>query len=89
MSLEEDKLVLLLGGIAFLLAPYGLRVAAGAVGIAFGATAIASVVMVAREGPSPRRLFGGFLRPLAACAVMAIVVLGIHHELSPIRSCSS
>ena len=81
MSLELAKLVLLLGGIA-LLAPYGLRVAAGAVGIAFGATAIAGVVMVAREGPSPRRLFGGFLRPLAACAVMAIVVLGIHHELA-------
>jgi PST family polysaccharide transporter len=75
MGLELAKLVVLLGGIAAL-APLGLRAAASAVGIAFGATAIAGVALVAREGPSPLRLFVGFVQPLAACAVMAAVVLG-------------
>ncbi len=80
MILELAKLALLIGGIAAL-APYGLRVAAAAVGLAFGTTAIAGVMMVAHEGPSPTRLLEGFLRPLAACAVMATVVLGVHREL--------
>jgi hypothetical protein len=51
-------------------------VAAGAVGIAFGASALAGVALVVREGPSPARLLAGFLQPLAACAVMAAFALG-------------
>jgi PST family polysaccharide transporter len=73
MFLEIAKVGVLLGGIA-LLAPYGLRTASAAVGIAFGATAIAGVALVVREGPSPVRLLVGFLQPLAACAVMAAAV---------------
>jgi lipopolysaccharide exporter len=73
MFLEVGKVGVLIGGIA-LLSPLGLRVAAGAVGLAFGFTAIAGVVLVAREGPSPSKLALGFLQPLAACAVMASVV---------------
>jgi PST family polysaccharide transporter len=73
MWLEIAKVGLLIGGIA-VLAPFGLRTAAGAVGIAFGATAIAGVALVVREGPRPARLLVGFIQPLAACAVMASVV---------------
>lgn len=73
MFLELAKVGLLLAGIA-MLAPYGLRVAAGAVGVAFGLSALAGVAMVVRQGPSPTRLAGAFLRPLAACAVMASAV---------------
>ncbi len=80
MFLEIAKLGLLLGGVA-ILQPYGLRAAAAAVGIAFGLTAIAGVVMVMREGPSPRRLLAGFLQPLLACGVMAAAVYGIHELL--------
>jgi len=82
MLLELAKVVVIVGGIA-LLAPYGLRVAAGAVGIAFGATAFAGVVIVAREhgGPSAWRLFVGFFQPLVACAVMAGAVIGVNAAL--------
>lgn len=73
MLLELGKIVLLLAGIS-LLAPYGLHYAAAAVGIAFGLTAFAGTVMVARHGPSPARLASAFLQPLAACAVMASAV---------------
>ena len=73
MFLEVAKVFVLLGAIA-LLHPYGLKVACGAVGIAFGATAIGGVALVVREGPSPMRLLVGFLEPLAACAVMAAAV---------------
>jgi PST family polysaccharide transporter len=76
MFLEIGKVVVLVGGIA-LLQPLGLRVAAGAVGLAFGVTAIAGVVLVAREGPSPWRLLVGFLQPLVACAVMTAAVWGV------------
>jgi len=83
MVLELAKLGVLLGGLA-MLAPFGLRAAACAVGIAFGATAIAGVALVAREGPSPVRLFGGFVRPLAACAAMAAVVLLARQQLGDV-----
>lgn len=73
MFLELAKLVFLIVGIG-LLAPFGLRVAAGAVGLAFGLTALAGVAMVVRHGPSPVKLAAGFLGPLAACAVMAAAV---------------
>lgn len=76
MFLEVGKLGLLLGGIA-VLSPYGVRAASAAVGIAFGATALAGVALVMREGPSPSRLAAGFLRPLAACAVMAAAIWGV------------
>jgi PST family polysaccharide transporter len=81
MFLELAKVIVLIGGIAALQA-HGLRVACGAVGIAFGATAIAGVALVAREGPSPLRLLIGFVQPLLACAVMAMVVLIVRHGLS-------
>jgi PST family polysaccharide transporter len=73
MFLELAKVAFLILGIG-LLAPYGLRVAAGAVGIAFGLTAIAGVVMVVRHGPSAARLAAAFIQPLAACGVMAAAV---------------
>ena len=73
MFLELAKVALLLAGIG-LLAPYGLHVAAGAVGVAFGLTALAGVAMVVREGPSPTRLAAAFIQPLAACAAMAAAV---------------
>ncbi|HUJ58887.1 MAG TPA: oligosaccharide flippase family protein [Kofleriaceae bacterium] len=81
MFLELGKLVVLLGGIA-LLAPLGVRASACAVGIAFGATAIGGIAMVAHEGPSISRLAIGFFQPLAACAVMAGAVLGVHRAIA-------
>lgn len=81
MFLEIGKIALLLGGIAAL-QPYGVRAASCAVGIAFGATAIAGIALVMREGPSPRRLIAGFLQPLAACAVMAAAVWAMHEALA-------
>ena len=77
MVLELAKLGLLIAGIV-VLQRFGVRAASGAVGAAFGVTAIAGVALVVREGPSPRRLLDGFLRPLAACAVMAAAVYGAH-----------
>jgi len=80
MFLEIAKLVLLIGGIA-VLSPYGVRVASGAVGIAFGLTAIGGVMMIMREGPSPMRLLLGFVQPLLACGVMAAAIWALHHTL--------
>jgi hypothetical protein len=79
MFLEIAKVFVIVGGIAAL-SPLGLRVAAGAVGIAFGATAIAGIALVARgpDGPSPWRLFVRFVQPLLACAVMAAAALGVN-----------
>ena len=74
MMLKLVQLGMLLATMT-LLAPLGLRAAAAAVGIAFGTSAIAGVVIVSRDGPSPRRLFVGFMQPLAACGVMALAVL--------------
>jgi PST family polysaccharide transporter len=81
MFLELAKLVVLIGGIA-VLQRFGLRVACAAVGVAFGSTAIAGVALVAREGPSPTRLFVGFMQPLLACAVMAAIVLIVRRGLA-------
>ncbi|HET9626256.1 MAG TPA: oligosaccharide flippase family protein, partial [Kofleriaceae bacterium] len=80
MALELAKIVLLVGGIA-VLQPYGVRVASGAVGLAFGLSAIAGVVMVMRNGVSPRRLLMGFMQPLAACGVMAATVWAVRNGL--------
>lgn len=81
MFLELAKIALLLTGIG-VLAPFGLHVAAGAVGLAFGLTALAGVAMVVRHGPSPTRLAAAFLQPLAACAVMASAVWLAHRGLT-------
>ncbi len=81
MFLEVGKVGVLLAGIA-VLSPLGLRTAACSVGIAFGATAIAGVALVVREGPSPARLLVGFVQPLAACGVMAAAVLIVHRGLA-------
>lgn len=90
MVLEIAKLGLLIGGIAALsrianasdeLRPYAVQIASGAIGVAFGATAVAGIALVMREGPSPRRLAQGFLQPLAACGVMAAVVWAVHAAL--------
>ncbi|MBA3462115.1 MAG: oligosaccharide flippase family protein [Deltaproteobacteria bacterium] len=80
MLLEIGKVVLLVGSI-IALHSFGLRVAAGAVGVAFGITAIAGVMMVMREGPSPRRLLVGFFQPVVCCAIMAAVTFGVHRAL--------
>ncbi len=76
MFVEVIKLGILLGGIA-VLSRWGLRASAAAVGIAFGASAIAGVGLVIREIPKPMRLIIGFLQPLAACAVMGAAVYGV------------
>jgi PST family polysaccharide transporter len=77
MFLEIAKLAILLVCIA-LLSPWGVRAASGAIGIAFGITAVAGIVMVSREGPSARRLVMGFVQPALACAVMAGVDVGLY-----------
>ncbi|MGN6110137.1 MAG: oligosaccharide flippase family protein [Kofleriaceae bacterium] len=81
MLLEVAKVGVLLVGIA-VLQRLGLEAAAGAVGIAFGFTAVAGIALVMREGPSPARLLAGFLQPLAACAVMGAVVWLVHRGLT-------
>jgi lipopolysaccharide exporter len=80
MVLELLKIGLLVLGIAAL-HPFGLEVAAGAVGIAFGFSALLGIAVVVREGVSWRALLSGFARPLAACAVMAAAVLGVDRGL--------
>jgi PST family polysaccharide transporter len=80
MWLEIAKVALLIGGIAAM-SPLGLRTAAGAVGIAFGLTAIAGVALVVREGPRPGRLVIGFLQPLLACGAMAAAVWAVSRGL--------
>ncbi len=77
MLLELAKIVVLLICIA-VLQPFGLRVTAGAVGGAFGLTALAGVAVVVREGVSMKRLMIGFFQPLIACAVMACAVWLTH-----------
>ncbi|MGE0545960.1 MAG: oligosaccharide flippase family protein [Kofleriaceae bacterium] len=81
MFLELIKIVLLLVGIA-VLQRFGLRAAAGAVGVAFGLTAIAGISVVVREGASWTRLFVGFFQPLVACGVMAVAVFGVEYALA-------
>lgn len=86
MYLEVAKLVLLLGGIA-VLQRWGIQVAACAVGVAYGFNAIAGIWLVAggpKPAPSARRLVSGFARPLLACAVMAVAVLGTRAGLREI-----
>jgi PST family polysaccharide transporter len=80
MFLELAKVGVLIAGIG-LLAPFGLHIAACAVGLAFGLTAAAGIAMVARHGSSVRRLAAAFLQPLAACAVMAVAVWLTHGGL--------
>jgi lipopolysaccharide exporter len=80
MLLELVKLAMLLGGIA-VLQQFGARAAAAAVGLAFGFTAVAGVLMVLREGPSAARLLAAFFQPFAACLVMGAAVYGAHRVL--------
>ncbi|HEX4420714.1 MAG TPA: oligosaccharide flippase family protein [Kofleriaceae bacterium] len=84
MFLEFGKIALLLGGIAAL-HHRGVRAASFAVGIAFGVSAVAGVLLVMREGPSPRRLLIGFLQPLAACGVMAAAAWAVRDGLIAIH----
>lgn len=79
LAAEAFKVCLLLLGIAILPSPLSASVS---IGIAFGAHAIAMVMIVARtEGVSPARFVPGFVGPLMACAVMACAVLGARHGL--------
>ncbi|MBA3542100.1 MAG: oligosaccharide flippase family protein, partial [Deltaproteobacteria bacterium] len=80
MWIEIGKTIAILVGIT-MLARYGVRAAAAAVGLAFGLMAIAGVAMVLREGPSPSRLLLGFLRPLLACGVMGVATWGTEQGL--------
>ena len=80
MLLEVVKVAILIGGIA-LLHPFGLLVASGSVGVAFGVPAIVGAFLVTREGVSPTRLAIGFLQPVLACGVMAIFVWLVHEGL--------
>jgi PST family polysaccharide transporter len=87
MFLEIAKVVLIIGGIAAT-QRFGIRIASATVGLAFGVTSIAGVVLVSRTaleggrpGPSPRRLLTGFLQPLLACAVMGAAVRGVYQGM--------
>lgn len=80
MYLEMIKIVTLLGGVAAL-SPLGVEVAAMAVGGAFGLNAVLGVWLVLHNGPRPRVLIGGFVRPLIASAVMASAVLAMRFGL--------
>jgi len=54
-----------------------------AVGLAFGAHAVASLAVVRRlDGIPLLRLLGGLAMALAACALMALCVLAVRHVLS-------
>jgi lipopolysaccharide exporter len=82
MVLELAKTALLMGVIATL-GRLGPLWACGAVGVAFGAHALASL-MALRLGDEPLPwggLLGGFVGPLAASAPMAAAVLGVRHGL--------
>lgn len=82
MVLELAKTALLMGVIATL-GRLGPLWACGAVGVAFGAHALASL-MALRLGDEPlpwSGLLGGFVGPLAASAPMAAAVLGVRHGL--------
>jgi PST family polysaccharide transporter len=74
MYLEMIKIVTLLGGVVAL-SPFGVRASAGAVGLAFAINAVLGVWLVLHNGPRPRVLIEGFLRPLFAASVMAAAVL--------------
>lgn len=76
MFLEIAKVGLVLGGI-YLLSPWGIQAAAGAVGIAFGLHTLAGVWLVLHNGVRPWVLLSGFLRPLAAAGIMSAAVLAI------------
>lgn len=76
MFLEIGKVIVLIGGI-YALSPWGVRASACAVGFAFGLHTLAGISLVLRNGPSPRALLSGFLRPLIACGVMSGAVLAI------------
>lgn len=87
MWLEISKLAVLFGGIA-ILQRWGIQAAAVSVGIAFGSNAIAGVYLVAtgpEPRPSPKKMFGGFARPLAACGVMALVVMAVRSLIPDMR----
>ncbi len=81
MYLEIVKIVTLLGGIAAL-APWGIEAAAVAVGLAFALNAVLGVWLVLQNGPRPRVLIAGFVRPLVACGAMAAAVLGVGEVLA-------
>jgi len=76
MYLEAIKIVTLIGGIAAL-SPFGVQASASAVGLAFGLNALLGVWLVLQNGPRPRVLIEGFLRPLIASCVMAAAVLAV------------
>jgi lipopolysaccharide exporter len=80
MYLEMIKLACLLGGIVAL-SPLGVQAAACAVGLAFAINAVLGVWLVLQNGPRPRVLIEGFIRPLIASGVMAAAVLAMRFGL--------
>ena len=81
MLLDLLKLVLLFGGIV-VLSPLGPVWTAAAVGIAFGGQSLIKIGLVVRtDGLPVWPLASAVLRPLAACAVMAAVVLAVRSGL--------
>ncbi len=83
MYLEMIKIVTLIGGIVAL-SPLGVRASACAVGGAFALNAVLGVWLVLRNGPRPRVLIEGFLRPLLASVVMAAAVLVMRFTLQDV-----
>ncbi len=81
MILEAVKVTLLFGCIIGF-QRWGAQWAAGAVGVAFGAHSLITIGVVIKTDRIPAApMLGAFLRPLAACAVMAAAVLGARHGL--------
>lgn len=81
MLLEALKLVLLFGCIVAF-SSLGPVWTAASVGIAFGVQGLAMMVFVVRVDALPvRPLVAAFVRPLAACVVMAAAVLGVREGM--------
>jgi PST family polysaccharide transporter len=84
MILEAIKVALLFACI-FAFATLGPRWTAGAVGIAFGVqSGITIAVVIRHDGIPAGPMIAAFVRPLAACAVMAAAVLGAREGLSAV-----
>lgn len=78
-ALQAIKALGIVGFIA-LLSPMGELAACAAVGLAFGAHALAAALLVRRaDNISPTDLIGPMLRPLLACVPLAAAVWGVRY----------
>lgn len=81
MGLQALKLVLLFGCM-FACSSLGPLWTAGAVGMAFGVQSLVAIGLITiTDGVPAWPIVGAVVRPLAACAVMAVAVIGVRHGL--------